>query len=207
MEAVQSIPFAGVYATFSRRKLLLLSMAAALSPRLPLAAETPAPALLSEHDVQVQPVGQGFSVDFSIHTPVSQALAWAVLTDFEHMGQFLPGLTSSQVAERSETMVKVSQAGVVRYGLFSSAFESIREITITPRSQIRSHSIGGTVQSDSLMQLQPEGEGTHLTYHADVVPGRWFPPLVGPAVARRETSEQFSAMLREMLRRAAPSRP
>ena len=46
-----------------------------------------------------------------------------------------------------------------------------------------------------------ERRGTRLSYHAEVVPAFWFPPLIGPSVVRRETAEQFSAMTREMQRR------
>ena len=141
-------------------------------------------------------------MDLTIYAPVAPSLAWAVLTDFEHMSEFVPNLTSSQVSERSDSGLKVTQKGVARYGLFSSNFESVREISLSALREIRAHNVGGNIQRmESLMQLQAEGAGTRLTYHAEVLPGFWFPPLIGPALVRHETAEQFSAMLREMVRR------
>ena len=51
------------------------------------------------------------------------------------------------------------------------------------------------------MQLEAETGGTRLQYHAEVQPDFWFPPLIGPALVQRQTAEQFSAMIQEMLRR------
>lgn len=158
--------------------------------------------LVPDADVKVQRSGGSFTVDTIMFTPVPPALAWAVLTDFENMGGFVPNLTSSQVLERSDALLKVAQKGVARYGFFSANFESVREISLSPQREIRAHNVGGNVKSmDSLMQLQAEGSGTRLHYHAEVMPGFWFPPLIGPALVRHETAEQFSAMLKEMLRR------
>lgn len=158
--------------------------------------------LVSERDVRVERSGNAFIIDLVMHTAVAPALAWVVLTDFEHMGSIVPNLTSSQVIERRDAMLSVKQKGVVRYGLFSTNFESTREISLVPQREIRAHGVGGNVQRmESLMQLEAEGAGTRLTYHAEVLPGFWFPPVLGPALVRHETAEQFSALLREMIRR------
>lgn len=158
--------------------------------------------LVSDSDVRVEGSGGNFTVDLTMYAPVAPSLAWAVLTDFEHMGEFVPNLVSSQVIERSDNLLKVNQKGVARYGLFSANFESIREIRLSPPREIRAHGVGGNIRRmESVMQLQTEGAGTRLNYHAEVLPGFWFPPLIGPALVRHDTAEQFSAMLREMTRR------
>lgn len=158
--------------------------------------------LVSDSDVRVEGSGGNFTVDLTMYAPVAPSLAWAVLTDFEHMGEFVPNLVSSEVIERSDNVLKVNQKGVARYGLFSANFESIREIRLSPPREIRAHGVGGNIRRmESVMQLQTEGAGTRLNYHAEVLPGFWFPPLIGPALVRHDTAEQFSAMLREMTRR------
>lgn len=159
------------------------------------------PAVLDQ-DVRVERADGGFVVDVVMHAPVRPAQAWAVLTDFEHMASFVPNLKISRVLERSDSVLKVQQQGVARYGLFSAGFESLREIRLTPYSEIRAHGLGGNIQRmESLMRLEPEGNGTRLSYHAEALPGFWFPPMIGPALVRHETAEQFSAMLDEMQRR------
>lgn len=179
----------------------LMALAAMLCP-VQVAMTADGQSLVSDSDVRVERSGGNFTVDLTIYAPVAPALAWAVLTDFENMGEFVPNLISSHVTERSDTLLKVTQKGLARYGLFSANFESIREIQLTPLREIRAHGVGGNIRRmESTMQLQAEGAGTRLTYHAEVLPGFWLPPLIGPALVRHETAEQFSAMVHEMLRR------
>ena len=193
----QRVPF-----SVSRRRALLLPVSMAIPFwSLPVLAG-PAPVSVSERDVRVQRLGDGFTVEVDLLAPVPPSLAWAVLTDYEHMSAFMPNLSSSELVERDGSVLKVNEKGVARYGPFSSAFESIREIRLTPPTEIRSHGIGGSIKrSESVTRLQAEGTGTRLTYHSEVEPGVWFPPVVGPAVVKEQTARQFSAMLNEMLRR------
>lgn len=165
--------------------------------------------LVDDQEVHVVRSGGKFTVDLVAHAPVNQELAWAVLTDFEHMASFLGNLTSSQVLERKQDYLKVRQTGRARYGVFSSEFNTEREIFLTPMREVRAHGTGGNIKSmESLMRLEPQAEGVQIKYHAEVEPDFWMPPLVGPAFVRHETAEQFSSMIREMLRRneAAHSR-
>ncbi len=186
---------------FGLRPLAMLALAAALCPLAPALAADANPAV-ADSDVRVERAHGSFTVDMAVHVPVDAARAWAVLTDFEHMADFVPNLTSSVVTERSDTLVKVTQKGVAKYGIFSTQFESVREIQLVPPHEIRAHGVGGNIQRmESRMQLEPEGSGTRLTYHAEVLPGFWFPPVIGPSLVQHETAEQFSAMVREMQRR------
>lgn len=146
--------------------------------------------------------GPGFSVDVQMRAPVPPALAFAVLTDFEHMAQFIPDLHSSQVQERQGSVLVVAQQGTARWGPVSIAFDAVRELRLNPPTEIRSRLLRGSMKRlDSLMLLEEVAGGTLLRYHAEGEPGQWFPPVVGPALVRQETADQFNAMLREMQRR------
>ncbi|MBN8440409.1 MAG: SRPBCC family protein [Thauera sp.] len=184
--------------SFLARVLLCLLLWPALLR--PAAADTAA--YVSDHDVHVVRVGSHFTVDMVAFAPVAAERAWAVLTDFEHMADFMPNLRSSEVLERNGSVIKVRQAGEARYGIFSSRFDFVREFTLSPRVDIRAYSTGGNIRRmDSLMHLEPEAAGTRLQYHAEVEPDFWLPPVLGPSFVRHETAEQFSAMIREMVRR------
>lgn len=190
----------------SIRTLCFAGWIAGLLPMPILAGDTPA---VAETAVHVERTANGgFAVDLVMLARVPPALAWAVLTDFEHMARFVPNLTRSQVLSSQGNLLQVSQQGVARYGPFSTAFESIRDIELTPRREIRAHGRGGSVrQMESLMQLEATDDGTRLHYHAEVLPGFWFPPWVGTALVRHETAEQFSAVINEMQRRQAAMAP
>jgi carbon monoxide dehydrogenase subunit G len=160
------------------------------------------PPVVSGSDVKVVRNGGGFTVDLTVYTPVAPALAWEVLTDFDRMSEFVPNLISSRVTERNESVLKVQQKGVAHYGIFSVNFESIQETRLSPQREINARGVGGNfLRMDSVMLLQAEGAGTRLNYHADVLPDFWFPPFIGPTLARRDIAEQFTGMLREMSRR------
>lgn len=181
-------------------RLRALALAMFLLARLAVASEND-PAV-RRNDVRVERSGDSFTVDVVMHAPVVPALAWAVLTDFERMAEFVPNLTHSQILARSEGTLRVRQKGIARYGPFSSNFDSTREIQLMPPREIRAHGIGGNIKRmDSRMRLEPEGDGTRLDYHAEVLPDFWLPPLLGPSFVQHETAEQFSAMINEMLRR------
>jgi len=158
---------------------------------------------VTSQDVRVQRQGSGFTIDAVMHAPVPAAVAWDVLTDFEHMPRYQTHLKTSEVLERSAQRLLVRQKGVARFGPFSNEFDSVREMALTPQRSIRARQVSGVAlkQMASLMTLEPESGGTRLTYHADIEPAIGLPPLVGPSAVQHETAEQFSAMVREMVRR------
>ena len=158
--------------------------------------------------VHVERRGEVFDIDLVMHTPVAPALAWDVLTDFDHLVGIVPNLSRSQIVQRNGAVWTVSQAGVAHWGPFSLSFESVRELRLTPQREIRAHALSGTARRmDSLMQLEPEPEGTRLHYHAEVEPGGLLLPGLLPSALRHETAEQFQALLDEMARRARAGTP
>lgn len=170
---------------------------------LPSASGSAVDALsVEESDIRVERTSAGFTVDMLAHAPVPPARAWEVLTDFGHMARFVPNVRTSEVTDRSGSQIRVRQTGTARYGVFWTDIESVREIRLQPPHEIRSVGVGGNVKRmESLMRLEPEPGGTLLRYHAEVQPDFWLPPVLGPSFVRHETAEQFSAIIREMVRR------
>ena len=168
-------------------------------------ASSRASLLVSPRDVKVQRDGDQFHVDAVMVVPVSPAMAWQVLIDFGHMTRFMPNLGLSEVLPGADALhFTVHQKGMAKFGLFSKSFDSTRAITLQPEQQrITARNLDGNLKAmQSVMTLSADGAGTRLEYHADVEPGFWLPPLVGPSAVQRQTAEQFSAMIEEMLRRA-----
>ncbi len=50
--------------------------------------------------------GDTVELDTQFSVPVSREIAWAVLTDFEHMTAFIPNLASSKVLEKKRQCVE-----------------------------------------------------------------------------------------------------
>ena len=51
-------------------------------------------------------------VDAIMHAPVAPREAWAVLTDFERMAEFVPNLQSSQVLSKSGSCLAMKTGGL-----------------------------------------------------------------------------------------------
>ncbi len=141
--------------------------------------------------------------DVDLLVPVPQAVAWAVLTDFDHMAQWVPNVRSSRVIQRDATALIVEQSGVVRFGIAGFPYATERRVELHPPAAIHATQRRGSLQRvESLMLLEPEGSSTHLTYHLEVVPSRLAGAVLSARSMERELAEQFDAIVGEMLRRA-----
>lgn len=164
-----------------------------------------AEALVAPDDVRFASLDEGFRVDIDMLAPVPLAMAWKVLTDFNGMAKFAANLTSSRIIATNGNRVRVAQTGFARLGPLSQAFESVRDITLTPMKEIVAHQVSGSARRvDSRMRLKALDDGsTRLEYRVEVVPETSLPPLIGPAIVRHEMAEQFSLLIGEMKRRQA----
>lgn len=185
-----------------RRRCLGAIFLLLLAPWCGVQAEEADAPLVADKDLQITRQGEGWLVEGSFTVPVAPVVAWAVLTDFEHMGRFLTNLSVSQVLERQGNVLQVEQRGTARFGLFSFKFQSLREITLTPASHIHARGLSGNIKHFiSDLSVAEEGGATRLTYRAEMEPDFWLPAWLAPSLLRHEVAEQFSAMVREMVRR------
>lgn len=159
----------------------------------------------AEPEVTVRVVrdGETITVDAEMLVPVTPQEAWAVLADYEHFTDFVPNMQVSRIVSKAGEALRVEQKGRARYGLLSFAFESLREVELSPHEALKTRMIKGNMKRmETLTRLVAEGGGTRILYHNEVVPDFWLPPLIGPAFIRHEVAEQFGAIIREMLRRS-----
>ncbi len=156
--------------------------------------------------VQVLKAGDSVVINASFSVPVPPKLAWDVLTDFNHMSNFISNVTFSSITEQHGNTLQVAQKGAANSGPLSFSFNSIRAIELKPFERITSHVISGSMKKlDGTTTLRAEGNGTRVVYHADSIPDTYVPPLIGPKFIESETRHQFEEMRIEMMRRRAPS--
>jgi carbon monoxide dehydrogenase subunit G len=158
-----------------------------------------------EWEIKVLREGGELIVDATLYAPVTPREAWAVLTDFERMAQWVPNLQSSQVLSKpGEMPLRVAQKGAGRVGPFRAPFESVREVELIPEHTMRSKNVAGNMRRmESTTRLFADPSGTRIDYHLEVAPDYWVPPLIGAAVMRGSIRDQFRAIVGEMERRAA----
>jgi len=182
-----------------RKRLVRRLAALALLPGIAAAAaESP------DIEVKVQVDGGDVHIESSVLVDATPQEVWAVLTDFEHMPQFISNLRSSKVVARSGDTVTIAQSWEASFGPLGFISESTRELRLAPYELIRSRLVSGNIKRfESVTRLRAEDGGTRITYVSDTDPGRWIPPVVGPHFIEHEAREQFAETRREILRRKA----
>lgn len=158
---------------------------------------------LLESDVSVIFENGLYTGRFSWLIPVPTSIAWDVLTDFDHMADFVPNLESSRIIARDGGSITFAQKGRVKFGIFSFGFESQRRVELRPREGLLlAQALSGTAKHmASETHLAEEENGTRLDYRIEMIPGRWYPSTLGIAGMRHEVAEQFTAIAAEMVRR------
>ena len=158
--------------------------------------------------VRVQRAGPEIFVDVDCPVRAPLPMAWAVLTDYEHMPRFISNIESSNVVRNDDTHLTVTQKGRVSRGLFTFAFETIRDVELVPYSEIRSRLIGGDMKASTFAtRFVDSGGVVHVVNSGRYTPTMWVPPLIGPALIEAETRKQFGEIRAEIIRRSEVTRP
>lgn len=167
-----------------------------------LGAVAPARALTVE--LSVGRHGDLVILDATLTAPVARDEAWAVLTDFDAMSRYVPNLRESRITLRSGNQLRVEQQGVAHWGPFSQDFVTVRDIDLVPMTNVRSRSIGGSLpRLSSETRFADTGDGTQIRHHLEFALQTWMPEFLAEAFLRHEVTEQFEALVQEMLRRRA----
>lgn len=155
-----------------------------------------------EIEVKVQNDGERILVYATFVVPVRPQQAWAVLTDFENIPNFISGVQTSKVTGGAGNNLQVSQRAVTQFGFFTFSFDSIREINLSPFNKIQERMISGNMRKmEETTILLPEGNQTRIVYQADIIPGLWILRFAGQFFIENEAREQFQQIKNEMIRR------
>jgi len=153
--------------------------------------------------VDISQPADAYVADVVMFVPVAPDISWQVLTDFEHMADWVPNVRESKVISREPNAVTIEQHGVARFGLASFPYVSVRRLESDPPRTIRSTQIKGNMRRlESLMTLTPDGDGTKLVYHFEMVPGALAATVMSKEFLEHELREQFGAIIGEMVRRS-----
>jgi ribosome-associated toxin RatA of RatAB toxin-antitoxin module len=179
-----------------------------------LAAVYAAPGSAAD-DVSIEAERRGDTIEIHARALIAApvAVAWQVLTDYERLPGFIPGLTKSLIRERQGNRLVVEQAGEARFLMFSFPIEVRYEVVESPPSGISSRAIGGNLRRmNGRYELQPapaspgtEGArgAVRLRYEGEMEPNFDVPPFIGLVAVRSMVEQQFTAMVAEIERRAA----
>ena len=153
-------------------------------------------------DVKVQIVGEEIRTQASFFVRAPQQRVWEVITDFERAPQYTRDLQVSRVLSRSGEVLRLFQKLLVRFGPFSTAVETLREVRLTAPSRAESHLISGSMKKyDTTTELSPERGGTRVKFRSQAIPDSVWAAFAGEAIVREQTEERFRELRAEILRR------
>ncbi len=173
-----------------------IPLAAAASPAFPAPPD-------QDISVRVQKTGAEILVDVDCPVRAPVAIVWDVLTDYNNMATFVSNLQFSGIERRVDNVLTVRQSGKVTRGLFSFAFDNVREIELVPFAEIRSRLVSGDLKASAFTTRIVDLDGlVHISNSGRYTPNVWVPPLIGPVIIEGETRKQFGEIRAEILRRA-----
>jgi len=180
-----------------RRCLLLLGL-------LSLAFEAVAADSPYVRSIVVTRDGDSYVCETVLFAPVPQALAWEVLTDVDHMVDWVPNLRQSRVLKREGDVAIIEQVGLAQFAFLSFTFTTERRLELKRPVSISAVQIHGDARRyNSVLRLAPEASGTRLDYRAEFEPGLLAAMVFSREYFQHEIGEQFTAMIGEMVRRKA----
>lgn len=133
--------------------------------------------------------------------------AWAVLTDYEALPSFVPGLVRSQVLRRAAQEVVVEQESRAGFLFFSQSVHLTLRIDEHPYAAIDIALLHGDLRRfDAHWTLSETVEhgvpGTRIHYRGELTPQFMLPPLIGDAIVRANVRQTVDATVAEIERRS-----
>ena len=158
--------------------------------------------------VHVKKNGATIIVDVEMMVHASPLATWDVLTDYDHMAQFVANVQSSKITDRKGNTLVVAQKSGTAFGLLKFSFDNVREVELVPHSEIRSNLISGDMKASAFTtRIVSDGGGvTRVVNHGEFVPTMWVPPVIGTAFLESETRRQFHELRNEIMRRTTATK-
>lgn len=163
-----------------------------------------APAALSAAEVVVHASRHGdeLYVEASAEFTADRYRVWQVLTDYDHLADFIPGMRVSRTLERRKGAAIVEQKGDVRLLFLHYPIEVTLAVDEFPYSRVVSHAVKGSfLEMYNAYYLEVQQDQIRLRYVGRMTPDFLMPPLIGTIMFRKNVEVQFGALVDEILRR------
>jgi len=145
-----------------------------------------------------------YEVSGVFSTRASQAIAWQVLTDYDHIGSFVTSMSRSEVLARKGDTLRVRQAADVRaFGVHRTAHLTLAVLE-RPRDRIEFTDISGEDFSSYVgaWSLRAGPDSTVVSYSLDAAPHASAPRWISRGIMSHMTSELLSQVRAEIEKRA-----
>ena len=157
----------------------------------------------AESEIRIERSQDAIRINATLRVDAHHRIAWQVLTDYNNMARFVPGMQTSQIVSGPGEALLLKQAGQSGFLLFALPIKVVVRIAETPLEVIRFEAVGGSFKNKrGEWRIKGQDDATLLVYQASIAPGFWVPPLIGPAVMGQDVRSELMGLAREMQRRA-----
>lgn len=139
-----------------------------------------------------------YQVTSSGTVEAAPAAVWRILTDYNHLADYLPNLTSTRVVSRNGDRAIVEQLGTARFLFFSRTIRLLVQVNERAPDRIDIGLIEGDMKVyRASWELSPlaGATGTRVVYTATIVPKFDVPGIVGTSVVKRDIARMMAAAL------------
>jgi ribosome-associated toxin RatA of RatAB toxin-antitoxin module len=179
--------------------VLLLVVALAAPGAAPALAQADAPPFeLAVERVDSAEGGKVYQIASSGTVSAAPAVVWRILTDYDHLADYVPDLDSARVVSRTGATVIVEQRGAAHFLLFSHAIRLRVQVHEQPPDRIDMRLVEGDMKVyRASWQLIPlaGGAGTKVVYNAAIEPAFYMPGIVGVRLVRKDIAGMMAAVL------------
>jgi ribosome-associated toxin RatA of RatAB toxin-antitoxin module len=146
--------------------------------------------------------GKAYRIAANGTVAAAPALAWHVLTDYDHLAEFVPDLKSARVLGRDGDKVIVEQVGAARFLVFSRDIRLVVLVHEQAPNKIDISLVEGDMKvyrcSWELVPL--DSGGTRVLYRAAIEPAFYVPEMIGTNLVRKDIARMMTAVLLRMER-------
>jgi carbon monoxide dehydrogenase subunit G len=142
-----------------------------------------------------------------VDVPAEAAAAWAVLTDYNRLAEFVPDMHVSRIVSKPGEVPHVYQKGDKTWLLLGVPLEMVFRMDETPTSRIRFRLVSGNIKKMfGEWQIVQRGGFTRINYRAHMEPGLLSLRAPGDSLLiESDIENMMNAIGREILKRAAPA--
>jgi ribosome-associated toxin RatA of RatAB toxin-antitoxin module len=144
-----------------------------------------------------------YSVTARFLVPQPPAVALAVLTDYERIPQFMPGVETSVVIERAPGRAVVEQEAVSRVMMFTKRVHLVLEVVESVDTlQFRDRSGRSFARYEGTWRLCEGDRGTWISYELTARPAFDVPDFLLKRLLKRDSAEMIQKLRQEIVARS-----
>jgi carbon monoxide dehydrogenase subunit G len=119
---------------------------------------------------------------------------WRVLTDYDHLSDFIPGLRMSRTLATAPKRLLV-QEGIVRWWIFQRKVRLVFEVEEVPPHTIRFAAVDGDfLEHRGTWRVEPRDGQARIEYEATMRPNFVLPPVVGGWLLKGQLVDSLRAI-------------